>query len=62
MYAYGYRDIRYAKETLGYANLPSNPCNKCEKCNVKCIMEFDIRAKVRDIARLNNVPYEFLNT
>jgi uncharacterized protein len=60
MYAYGYKDLRLAKETLGYANLPSDPCNECEKCKVKCTMGFDIRAKVRDIARLNKVPDDFL--
>jgi predicted aldo/keto reductase-like oxidoreductase len=60
MYAYGYRDLRYAKETLGYANLPENPCHGCEKCIVNCTMGFDIRTKVQDIARLNNVPAEFL--
>jgi predicted aldo/keto reductase-like oxidoreductase len=60
MYAYGYKDLRHARETLGYANLPDNPCTGCEKCNVSCTMGFDVRAKVQDIARLNSVPWEFL--
>ena len=60
MYAYGYKDLRYARETLGYANIPANPCDGCDKCNVSCIMGFDVRAKIQDIARLNNVPGEFL--
>jgi predicted aldo/keto reductase-like oxidoreductase len=60
MYAYGYKDLRYAKETLGYAMIPSNPCDGCENCNINCSMGFDVRAKVQDIARLNDVPGEFL--
>jgi predicted aldo/keto reductase-like oxidoreductase len=60
MYAYGYKDLRHAKKTLGYAKLPANPCEDCVKCSVKCTMGFDVRAKVQDIARLNNVPGEFL--
>jgi predicted aldo/keto reductase-like oxidoreductase len=60
MYAYGYKDLRYARETLGYAKLPANPCECCDKCNVNCPMGFDVRAKVQDIGRLNNVPGEFL--
>lgn len=60
MYAYGYRDLRYAKETLGYGNLPVNPCTDCIECTVKCTMGFDVRTKLQDIARLNNVPDEFL--
>jgi hypothetical protein len=61
MYAYGYRDLRHAKETFGYANIPSNPCGSCERCTVKCTMGFDIRSRVQEIARINNVPDDFLS-
>jgi predicted aldo/keto reductase-like oxidoreductase len=61
MYAYGYRDLRHAKETLGYANIPANPCRDCEKCSVNCTMGFDVRTKMQDIARLRDVPAEFLS-
>lgn len=60
MYAYGYKNLRYAKETLGYANIPVNPCEGCEKCTVNCTMGFDVRSKIQDIARLKTVPNEFL--
>jgi predicted aldo/keto reductase-like oxidoreductase len=60
MYAYGYKDLRYAKETLEFAEIPKNPCDSCEKCKVNCTMGFDIRAKMEDIARLNDVPGDFL--
>ncbi len=62
MYAYGYRDIRYAKETLGYSDLPADPCGNCGNCNVDCTMGFNIREKIKDIARLRNVPDEFITT
>ncbi len=60
MYAYGYNDLRYAKKTLGYAKIPANPCNSCDKCNIDCTVGFDVRTKIQDIARLNDVPNEFL--
>jgi predicted aldo/keto reductase-like oxidoreductase len=60
MYAYGYKDLRFAKETLGFAKLPGNPCSDCEKCKVRCTMGFDVRTRIQDIARLNKVPDEFL--
>jgi predicted aldo/keto reductase-like oxidoreductase len=60
MYAYGYKDLRNAKETLDFAKIPENPCEGCEKCNIKCTMGFDVRTKVKDISRLKNVPDEFL--
>jgi uncharacterized protein len=60
MYAYGYKNLRYAKETLGYANIPVNPCEGCEKCTVNCTIGFDVRSKIQDIARLKTVPNEFL--
>jgi hypothetical protein len=62
MYAYGYRDLRHAKETFGYANIPANPCGSCESCGVNCAMGFDIRARLLDIARISNVPDDFLSS
>lgn len=60
MYAYGYKDLRFAKETLEYVMIPANPCGGCDNCNVNCTMGFNVRAKVQDIARLKDVPEEFL--
>jgi len=60
MYAYGYKNLGHAQQTLKTANLPENPCNECTSCTVKCSMGFDVRLKLEDIARLNRVPEDFL--
>jgi predicted aldo/keto reductase-like oxidoreductase len=60
MYAYGYRNIRKAKFTLSAANLSSIPCIDCDTCQIDCTMGFNIKQKILDIARLKNVPDDFL--
>lgn len=58
MYAYGYRNISHAKATL--PDLQSLPCNNCEYCQIECPMGFNIKQKITDIARLKNIPDDFL--
>ncbi|MCP4723428.1 MAG: oxidoreductase [bacterium] len=60
MYAYGYEQPAKARETLSYSGLKGNPCSDCPTCSVKCASGFDVKRKVTDIARLNDVPQEFL--
>jgi len=60
MYAYGYRNLIYAKQTLNMVDLSGNPCDKCEVCNVNCTAGFNPKNKIQDIARLMNVPRDFL--
>jgi predicted aldo/keto reductase-like oxidoreductase len=60
MYAYGYKNLRHAQICLKGAILPQNPCSECNSCRVNCKMEFDVRKKLLDIARLNNVPEDLL--
>jgi uncharacterized protein len=60
MYAYGYRNMEHARHTLQQVDLSCNPCSNCETCSVKCIAGFDIKGRIQDIARLNDVPKEFL--
>ncbi len=60
MYAYGYRDLEHARYTLDQAGIKSNPCNKCDVCSVTCASGFDIKDRMQDIARLKEVPREFL--
>ncbi len=60
MYAYGYKEPRHAQLALNMVDLPSEPCDACESCRVTCTADFDIKHKIRDIARLKNVPPEFL--
>jgi hypothetical protein len=60
MYAYGYGNLNHAHETLCSANLNPSACRDCETCIVHCAMGFDIRAKILDIARLQDVPDDFI--
>jgi len=36
------------------------PCTNCKTCNVKCSMGFNIRDRILDIAKLQNIPEDFL--
>jgi predicted aldo/keto reductase-like oxidoreductase len=60
MYAYGYESPAKARETLDFVNLSNVPCTNCKSCRVSCSSGFDIKRKVIDIARLKDVPEEFL--
>jgi predicted aldo/keto reductase-like oxidoreductase len=60
MYAYGYRDLEHAQHTLFEAGLDGRPCDACDVCNVKCTAGFDVKDKIQDIARLKDVPGDFL--
>lgn len=60
MYAYGYRDLAMAKRTADPVLRGGIPCGDCSDCAVKCRMGFDVRGKIEDIARLQQVPDEFV--
>ncbi len=60
MYAYGYRDLGWARAALDQADLGAVKCGDCDGCRVRCAMGFDIQARVRDILRLKAVPEDFL--
>jgi len=60
MYAYGYRDARKGRDLLAVLNIPADPCASCRECTVGCPRRFDVRERIKDIARLGSVPEEFL--
>ena len=60
MYAYSYKNMLHASETLKMADLPALPCSHCSTCSVKCSMGFAVKDRVQDIARLQAVPGDFL--
>jgi uncharacterized protein len=63
MYAYGYKNPEQAYHTLvNEAMFSGNPCDKCDVCNVHCTSGFDVKERIRDIARLQYVPKDFLMT
>ncbi len=60
MYAHGYRNLELAKDTVLLANLPESPCGECDVCMIECAMGFDIKDRIEDIARIREVPDDFL--
>ena len=60
MYVYGYRDLAKAKEAMDRVDISSAPCRDCHECRVRCHMGFDVRRKLTDVARLRDVPEEFV--
>jgi predicted aldo/keto reductase-like oxidoreductase len=60
MYAHGYKNTGLAQETLNSLKISSLPCRDCTSCGVRCSMGFDVRGKILDIARIKDVPSEFL--
>lgn len=60
MYAYGYSNLEHARKTLCSTGLQSIPCNECARCTVQCQMGFNVRSKILDIARLQNVPEDLI--
>ena len=60
MYAYGYKNLEFAHKTLCSTGLHSFPCNDCNDCNVTCLMGFDVRSKILDVARLQDIPEDFI--
>jgi predicted aldo/keto reductase-like oxidoreductase len=60
MYAYGYKNLHHAHQTLNMVNLSRNACDKCEVCAVNCRAGFNLKTKIQDIARLKAVPEDFL--
>lgn len=60
MYAYGYRNLHHAQQTVEMADLSGNTCNQCDECTVNCKAGFNLKSKISDIARLKDVPSDFL--
>ena len=60
MYAYGYRNLESARQTLCLSGLKSVPCIDCCDCLVDCAMGFDVRGRILDIARLRDVPEDLI--
>ena len=60
MYAYGYRNLDLARNTMDLAQIKSDPCKDCQACRVECRMGFDIRRKIMDIARIRDIPEDLI--
>ena len=60
MYTYDYRNLALAQDLLLSLNLPSHACQDCSQCSVTCSVGFNVSAKIKDVARLKDVPAEFI--
>lgn len=60
MYTYGYGELKKAQDLLTSLDLSDNPCNDCNDCTISCVKEFSVADKITDVARLTNVPSDFL--
>jgi predicted aldo/keto reductase-like oxidoreductase len=60
MYAYGYREMKKAKETLAEYKITENPCTDCSFCIAQCKKGFNLSKKITDITRLSKMPDDFL--
>jgi aryl-alcohol dehydrogenase-like predicted oxidoreductase len=60
MYTYGYRNLTHAQDLVLSLNLPDRVCEDCTLCPVKCSIGFNVSKKIRDVARLRDVPTELI--
>ncbi|MEW6368813.1 MAG: aldo/keto reductase [Acidobacteriota bacterium] len=60
MYAYGYRNPGQAKETLQMLARDDIACRACPSCSVVCPLGLPVSPRLRDIARVLDVPDELL--
>ncbi|MBU0651860.1 MAG: aldo/keto reductase [Proteobacteria bacterium] len=59
MYVYDYRNLGMAQDLVVSLGLPAELCGDCSRCPVRCPSGFDVKAKIRDIVRLREIPAEY---
>ena len=57
MYCYGYRNFPLAQETILELGLPRHVCEDWRQCPVKCTNGWNVSEKIREVARLRDVPF-----
>ena len=60
MYAYGYNDPGKAKRAISETSPDDPPCYRCASCSITCEMGFDVKSRIQDVARVRNIPDDFL--
>ena len=60
MYAHGYRNLLSAKDVVNGLGRGDLPCATCESCSVNCPQDFDVRERALDVARIGQIPDDFL--
>jgi predicted aldo/keto reductase-like oxidoreductase len=61
MYAFGHRQPAKARETLRDWTPDEIACKHCGTCEVQCSLGLDVKSQALDIARIIEVPEEFLS-
>ena len=60
MYAFGHRSPRKARATLRPWTPADVACKTCNNCTVECSFGFDVKTRALQVARILEVPSEFL--
>jgi predicted aldo/keto reductase-like oxidoreductase len=60
MYAYGYRNLSQARQTMDRVDQHDLSCKDCYECQVNCTMGFDVRGKILDISRIKEIPEDMI--
>jgi predicted aldo/keto reductase-like oxidoreductase len=60
MYAYGYRNLSQARQTMDRVDQHGLSCKDCYECQVNCTMGFDVRGKILDISRIKEIPEDMI--
>ena len=60
MYAFGHRSPRKARATLRSWTPADVACKTCNNCTVECSFGFDVKTRALEVARILEVPSEFL--
>ncbi|UCG28359.1 MAG: aldo/keto reductase [Bacteroidales bacterium] len=61
MYAYGYKNLALAQTVLKNSIPDMLPCYDCDSCSVICPNGIKIKERITDIARIKEIPEEFLS-
>lgn len=60
MYAYGYSDLKKAKDTLHEFSFNIEKCQDCETCSIICKKGFAVAQKMADINRVKSIPSDLI--
>ena len=60
MYAFGYGEMKKAKQEIVELGISENPCTNCSVCTASCIKGFNVPGKLADILPISTVPDDFL--